>query len=156
MSLLGSIFDRERDEKEVISAPSAASESNRISKELESLLEGKEQNTPTMLQNGVFFFLETLFYFISLVCLLGVIFFLRITPFDIFAEMLSKSEVKNALGGVARIQDISFVVRILVGTLSVFSLIIARNFHKMRKQRSALTHILKSIGVLQKKLQKMS
>ncbi len=149
MSKLGSIFDKNGDTP---LDTSPESENNVVGEILDEIINGHSLSTPALIQNSAYFFLETLFYFITLVCTLGVIFFTRIAPFDIFADMLGSSEVKNALGGTARIQDLSFVVRLLIGTIAVLSFIIARNFHRLRKQRNSLVSTLKSVSQARKQL----
>ncbi len=152
MSVLGSIFDRGSEPEENESKSAEANRINQIATELEEIMDDKSGGAPILVQKGAYFFLETVFYFLTLIGILAVIFYSRISPFDIFADMLSKSEVKNALGGVARIQDISFIVRVLIGTIALFSFIIARNLNGLRKQKTALSSTQKKLASLRKSL----
>ncbi len=151
MSKFGSIFDHRPKPDTELDAEKTPQKPSLL-EDLDDLLSQNSSATPGLLRSSALFFLETLFYFLMVVALLGVIFFNRLALFDLFEEMMASAEVKKALGGSARIQDMGFIVRMLLGTIAILSFIIARNFHGLRHRGRELAHLYKSILKMRKKV----
>ncbi len=157
MSIFDSIFRKKEGQESPIENTDMTTneEHNVLAADIDHMIGQSKEHNAVVLKNTMNFIFETVCYFLSILALIVVIFFYRITPFDMFTDMLGNAEVKSALGGIAKIQDLSFSVRLIVSFVGVLCFILARMLHALRHSNNSNVKMLKSAIALQKKLRKL-